>query len=132
LDLVCSPLGGGSGGQCNAGPVDKYCDGATYADGDGLLPCTSNSDCVAYGPGTGNCTLSENRRCFLDPITDAGYSAVSTNRLVGATCVPPTGASSANSALGLPGAAHIAMVTRPILACGDGVTQYVPGVGGCP
>lgn len=131
-DLVCSDVGGGTQGQCNAGPVESYCDGFTYADGDGLLPCTNNSDCAAYGPGTGNCTITENRRCFLDTISDAGFAGVSTNRLVGTTCMPPTGSGAANNALGLPGPAHVAMVTRPILHCSDGVSQYVPAVGGCP
>jgi len=131
-DLTCSPTSGGVEGRCNAGPVDSYCDGTTYADGHGLLSCADNSDCSAYGPGAGACTLAENRRCFLDPITEAGFGAVSTNRLVGVGCVPPTGSAFANGAIGLPGPARVAMVTRPIVTCSDGVTQYVPGVGGCP
>jgi hypothetical protein len=131
-DLVCNDAGGGTQGRCNAGPDDSYCDGFTYADGDGLLSCTNNAECAAWGPGSGNCTITENRRCFLDTISDAGFAGVSTNRLVGTTCMPPTGSSAANNALGLPGPARVALVTRPILKCSDGVTEYVPGVGGCP
>jgi len=131
-DFTCSPIPGTFEGQCNAGPVDTFCDGTTYAGGDGLLPCSTNSDCAAFGPGSGNCTLSENRRCFVEPIAEAGFGAVSTNRLVGVTCMPPSSSSAVNNGFGLPGPARVALVTRPILTCSDGVSQYVPGVGGCP
>jgi len=95
-DGVCSAQG-----LCSAGPTDTYCDGITHGDGQGFISCTTDLDCSALGAGT--CTLSQQRRCFPDPIVVQGDPDRQNPVRATAFCVPPTTSFAVNSTGGLPG-----------------------------
>jgi len=102
----CEDQGDGTG-RCDAdGPDDKYCAFFVRADGSGVIPCTSNTDCnalVCSGSSCGPCTLSERRRCFLPTIVAAGDADPTTPVFAAATCLGPTASDAVNAAVGLPG-----------------------------
>jgi hypothetical protein len=61
----------------------------------------TQADCTALGAG--NCSLSESRRCFANPIQVGGH-ADPFNPVRGAIfCIPPTTSFAVNSSAGLPG-----------------------------
>jgi hypothetical protein len=95
-DIQCS-----SAGECEAGPVDTYCDGQTHPDGRGYVTCVADADCAALGAGT--CTISENRRCFPDPITVEGHADPQNPASAAIFCIPPTTSAAVNASGGLPG-----------------------------
>jgi hypothetical protein len=136
-DFTCSPDPGDgpNEGTCLAGPVDNFCDGWLRSSGEGLINCGTNTDCDAYGPlcpdgDCGNCTLSKNRDCFLDPIVAEGVPA---KTIVGEGCIGPTGSGAVNSAIGWPGAYRVRQNLVADLLCSDGVTSYdPPGGSNCP
>jgi len=111
-DLVCTDIGSEHGACLGGGSlVDKYCDGILRVDGEGLATCLNNADCGALGPGFGNCTLSADRRCFLDPIVATGDADPNDPTLVGTACVPPTTNAATNTAYGLPGPLRLTAAT---------------------
>ncbi len=95
-DGVCS-----AAGLCNAGPTDKYCDGITHGDGSGFSTCTTDVDCAALSAGA--CTITQQRRCFPDPIVVQGDPDPINPVRATAFCIPPTTSVAVNSTGGLPG-----------------------------
>jgi len=133
-DGVCVDVGNFQG-QCNTGPVTRYCDGIVRADQTGLLSCLTNVDCSVeqLGFDAGSCTLSEIRRCFLDPIVAQGAANPIAPLGAAVFCTPPTSSGGINGASGLPGPSRVVYQTLLSLFCAsDPQAQYVPGVGGCP
>jgi hypothetical protein len=104
-------------GECGAGPVDKYCDGTTYADGSGYVTCLSDLDC-AFG-GNGACQISERRRCYTDPITVSGRSGVFGAKLGAISCIGVTTSAAINLASGLPGAVRLGLDVDLETSCAD-------------
>ncbi len=99
-------------GECVAGPISQTCGGAPE------IGCQNNSDCPA---GKGPC-VSDNQRCFLDPIVKTGTAGITTNTLVSAFCIPATSGTAINQTAGLPGPGTIAFPNAVTAAiCGDGV-----------
>lgn len=126
-DGVCSAQG-----LCEAGPVDKYCDGALHADGRGFVSCTTDIDCGALGAGT--CTVLDLRRCFPDPITVTG-SADIYNPVTGAIfCIPPTTNIAVNQTAGLPGPGTIQLDSDIDVRCQSdpNLVYQFPAGANCP
>lgn len=133
-DGQCNDVGGGEG-ACNTGPTDRFCDGVTRANGDGILGCGSNADCDAsvIGIDAGACTLERRRECFMDPIVASGVASPS--QPIGAAnfCIPPTSSAGINGAAGLPGPGRVTNQATSLTFCAeDPDFVYTPGVGGCP
>jgi hypothetical protein len=126
-DTICS-----AEGSCNAGPTDRFCDGAVTPEGEGYVPCTSDLDCSPQS--LGSCTLSKQRLCFADPIVVTGnpgtYGAVSGSLF----CIPPTTSGAVNNAGGLPGAGRLVLDFDSDVRCaGDpSVVWEIPGGSNCP
>lgn len=134
-DLTCSPGTESGEGTCLAGPVDTFCDGFVRSNGDGILPCSDDADCVAYGascPGgdCGVCSLGKNRECFLDPIEAQGEPGES---IVGIGCIRGTFNSAINHVVGWPGAYRVKQNLATEILCSDGVVPFIPpGGSNCP
>ncbi len=94
-------------GECGAGPVDKYCDGTTYADGSGYITCLSDADCEFTGNGA--CQISERRKCYTDPIVVSGRPGVFGAKLGAISCIGVTTSAAINLASGLPGAVRLGL-----------------------
>ena len=88
-------------GQCNAGPIDKYCDGITHRDGRGYIACTTQADCSALNAGA--CSILDKRRCFGDTITVNGDADIYNPVTGGIFCIPQTTNIAVNQTAGLPG-----------------------------
>ncbi len=131
---VCEESPPGSGeGVCTLGPADNLCDGVVRANGDGFLQCLSNGDCSAAGFNGGNCTLTKQRECFLDPITATGVQDPNKPVSVAAFCIPRTSSDGINSVAGLPGPARVVNQASSRIFCASNPSVlYEPGVGGCP
>jgi len=107
----------GNQAECSGGPNIAFCDGVFRANGKPFLTCLSDADCGAIdaacgdgSPGScGNCTISQARPCFLNPIVANGSPSISDPVLVSTFCIPPTGSSGVNGATGLPGPARVAI-----------------------
>jgi hypothetical protein len=118
-DAVCSPDPANPGmGICLAGPSVTNCDGAVKANGDGYIGCDTDFDCssldeVCPGGDCGNCTLTEDRSCFLDPIVLSGVPDPDNPLLATTFCVPPASSVSVNNASGLPGAGRVLLDSLP-------------------
>jgi hypothetical protein len=110
-DGVC-----GANGECPAGPVDKYCDGTTYADGTGYVTCFSDADCAITGAGA--CTLTERRKCYTDPITVDGRPGLFGAKIGGIGCIGVTSSLAINQASGLPGAVRVGLDIDLDTKCG--------------
>jgi hypothetical protein len=86
-------------GECAAGPFDGYCAIETYRG------CVVASDCPASGD---SCTFPA-RQCFTlngalgNDVSASGVTSPTTPTLAGLFCMPPTVASSFNTAFGFPG-----------------------------
>jgi hypothetical protein len=133
-DGVCNSVGGGEG-ECNTGPDDAFCDGITRPNGDGFIGCNSNADCDAGNIGIvgGNCTLSERRECFLNPITATGVMNANTPLGVAVFCIGKTSNSGINTVAGLPGPGRVINQASARTFCASNqAVQYTPGAGGCP
>ncbi len=135
-DGICVDVGGGKG-ECNTGPDDGFCDGVVRANGDPVLTCSSDGDCVETSTGVpggaGDCTIQKRRPCFLDPIVATGIA--DPNNPVGATifCIPPTSSGGINTVAGLPGPGRARNQGIATTFCRDNPEiRYEPGVGGCP
>lgn len=102
---ICTVDGSGEG-QCASGTVE-FCDGYVDEDGRGIVTCFFDSDCAAWGPEAGACTISQPRDCFDPTISATGAADPATPRTVAATCVPPTSNSAVNSVFGLPGPGRV-------------------------
>ncbi len=118
-DAVCSPDPANPGmGYCAAGPSVTNCDGALKANGDGYIGCSSDFDCdqlASECPGNdcGDCTLNEDRSCFLDPIALNGIPDSDNPMLATTFCIPPAASVSVNNASGLPGAGRVTLDSIP-------------------
>ncbi|HYB98576.1 MAG TPA: hypothetical protein VEC57_05515 [Candidatus Limnocylindrales bacterium] len=133
-DLLCEDVGGGEG-TCTNGPDDTFCAGLVRANGAGFITCNSNEDCdpVNIGVDAGDCTLVERRPCFLDTIVAQGAPHPVIPLGAGTFCAPATSAGGVNLAAGLPGPGRLELQTLVSLFCKNSpMTQYQPGVGGCP
>jgi len=150
-DQICNAVGGNEG-ECNTGPDDSFCDGIVHADGTGILhcdptprceddysPCTTNGDCnttfncvtdldcrpASIGVTAGDCTLTERRRCFLDPIAATGSASTTDPVAVTTYCTPGTGNPQANDIIGLPGPVRAAIQATSTFRCaGDPGSTY--------
>jgi hypothetical protein len=133
-DSTCTDSGDGSG-QCDAGPMERFCDAIVRANGEGFIACLGNADC---DPGTigleaGACTLSKLRGCFAPTILAQGTPDPEAPTIQSIFCIPPTSNGGINSVAGLPGPGRVLNQTISTSYCDAGRTQaYVPGVGGCP
>ncbi len=128
-DGACTDNGDGTG-FC-AADILSFCDGTVRANGTGLFACNVNSDCSAQSAG--DCTISQNRRCFPDPITTQGVADPEHPVLQSIFCVPPASVLSLNAAVGLPGPSRVVQQANTTVYCDSSLTQrYTPGVGGCP
>jgi hypothetical protein len=108
-DGICTDLGGGTDGICNAGPFDGRCDGVLTAEGNGFIACNTNFDCDegVIGIDAGLCTISQQRLCFLDPILATGIADTENPLLVSTYCQGPVGSTAINSTAGLPGPSRV-------------------------
>ncbi len=105
--IVGEPVGEG---VCVAGPIDQTCAGAHE------VGCQNNSDCPS---GKGPC-VTNNRRCFLDPIVRQGTPGTTTNAAAATFCIPATSGTAINQTAGLPGPGAIVFPnTVTIKRCGD-------------
>ncbi|HEY2774781.1 MAG TPA: DUF4215 domain-containing protein [Candidatus Binatia bacterium] len=132
-DTVCTDTGGGLG-VCENGPNSTYCDQVLKSNGNGILSCSTNDDCLpaVIGVDAGNCTLSQLANCFLDPIVGTGQASPSTPIGASTFCIPPTSNSGINLAAGLPGPGRVVNQATAKTFCASDITkQYQPGVGGC-
>jgi hypothetical protein len=133
-DGVCNDLGG-ERGVCANGPTDLYCDAITRADGRGFINCSSNLDCAesSIGVDGGNCSVSEQRACYLDPIVAIGVPHPAAPLGAAAFCTPPTSSTGVNNVTGLPGPTRWEQQSALTLFCARAPLQtYTPGTGGCP
>ncbi len=109
-DLACTPIGDGLG-ECQAGGIGDsadYCDGQLRASGKPYLTCLNNSDCSAIdgicdGGDCGDCTLTEIKGCFVDPIQVSGLPDQNDPLVVTAFCTVPTSSTAVNAGLKPPG-----------------------------
>lgn len=131
---ICSPVAGEPGeGKC-AGQFDRFCDGFLRPNGSGMIHCSNNGDCTGYtcpGGDCGDCTLDQERECFLNPITATGVPG---QTIVGTGCFGGTGNPSVDAALGIPGAFRVRQnIAFDNGLCADGVTPFIPpGGSNCP
>jgi hypothetical protein len=120
-DSICTPSANPAildRGTCeNVSDEDRYCDGAVFANGNGVIPCTSEADCdsqtimsanpddwICAGNDCGSCTLAKQRSCFLsDEISVQGTPDKVTPILAGTFCLPPSSNGGINAASGSPG-----------------------------
>lgn len=123
---VCSNVGGDEG-ECSTGPDDRYCDAFVRANGEGIFACASNSDCEFFVAGA--CTLTQRRRCFLDPVAAAGTASTSSPLLVAATCHAPSGNTTINLLYGFPGPARTTIDGDTVFRCAGSPGSTYPG---CP
>jgi hypothetical protein len=100
---------------CTAGPTDSYCDGITHGDGRGFITCTTDLDCSALSAGA--CTLTQQRRCFPDPIVVQGDADRYNPVRATAFCVPPTTSIAVNSTGGLPGPGTFELESSADIRC---------------
>ncbi len=114
-DGVCN-----ADGECSAGPIDKYCDGTTYADGSGYITCLTDADCAIQGHGA--CQISERRKCYTDPITVSWRPGVFGAKIGAISCIGVTTSAAINLASGLPGAVRLGLDTDLQATC-DGLNR---------
>jgi cysteine-rich repeat protein len=123
-DDICTDEGGGEG-TCASGPDFLYCDGLVKADGIGINSCLSNNDC---GGVLGNCTITDEADCFLDPIVATGVADPDFPVAGAVFCIPPTSNSGVNNAAGLPGPGRVTSQGAARTFCAsDNNTEYTPG-----
>jgi len=137
-DLICTDR------ECAAGASNDfvtYCDGYVRGDGQGILTCTSNADCITYDPicpngDCGTCTLSAIRPCFTsggpgEVISGSGVPGTDGAVLASNFCIPPSSSTSINAASGLPGPARIFMTLRYDNRCPNDDPWQFPGGSNC-
>ncbi len=103
----------GNLGLCLA-DFDMFCDGKVRANGEGFLFCGDNTDCAVLDSDCpegdcGNCTIIQNKKCFLDPIRTEGVPGTDYTVISGPFCIPPTSNNAVNLASGTPGPARVAL-----------------------
>jgi hypothetical protein len=132
-DLTCNDQGGEEG-ECNAGPNDTYCDDFLKGSGGGIITCGTNTDCsegsTGVPGGAGNCSLSEPRSCFLNPIDADGTPGSEGAVLVSTFCSAPTSSAAVNGAAGTPGPARLSLDFEFVGRCADG-SIWGPGGANC-
>lgn len=109
-DLVCTDIGNEEG-ECQGGvglDVNHFCSGELRANGEGYMTCLDNSDCafndpICSGGDCGDCTMTTNASCFLNPIVGAGAPGTGTQVVAATFCIPATTSSGVNGGGGLPG-----------------------------
>jgi len=136
-NTACIPVPGNpTEGVCDGdGPVDNYCAGLVKANGGGVITCSNNGDCDALDPecqggDCGDCTISEPRKCFLDPIVANGSPGTEGAVLVSDFCSAPTSSGSVNSAAGTPGPSRLSLDFEFFGKCADG-SPWGPGGANC-
>jgi hypothetical protein len=134
-DGVCTVDAGTAEGTCDAvGSAQNYCDGFTNSNGSGMITCSTNGDCGAVSAG--NCTLTEQRKCFGnsgDSIDVIGVFPGQNNAVMGGTfCFPPTANAGINGAGGSPGPGRARVAFDITAKCLDGVTDFRLGGANCP
>ena len=97
-------------GLCN--DLLTYCEGATFADGKGIIGCAVDADCDALDASCpnnncGDCLLVDQLSCFLNPIETNGIPDPVNPVLGGVFCLPPSSNGAVNSATGSPGPASV-------------------------
>ncbi len=130
----CIDLGDGLG-ECELGPIDRFCDAVVRADGDGFIPCLHDQDCgvSTIGIAAGGCTLSRKRACFSDRVSVEGAANAHEPIAASLFCAAPIGKASLDGIIGLPGLERRLTHYRASYRCaGDPMASYEPGVGGCP
>ena len=122
-DRVC-----GDDFVCHAGPVDRFCDGVTHANGDGVFSCSSDLDCAL--DGTGACTIEQPRICYPDPIEVGGHPGLFGADVGGLACIGVTTSAVINVASGLPGPVRVALNFDSDVGCGaDPSVPWDPPIG---
>jgi len=116
---------------CHGGPVDKYCDGKTHPNGDGLTSCSNDLDCSIGGNGT--CSIVQPRRCYADPIVAHGSPAPFGAEVGGLACIGLTTSAVINVASGLPGAVNVGLDfdATPTCVGNPDVVWQPPGGANC-
>lgn len=139
-NCVSDPLNPGMG-ACNAGPFDKYCNGALRADGGGIIPCSSDASCLTYnsicaGGDCGTCDPglpNAQRSCFLSTISSTGLAGIYNSQGESVFCSAQTASSSVNSAAGLPGPTRVKLDFDFNLYCSNHTTNFdLPSGANCP
>jgi hypothetical protein len=132
-DGLCVEQGEGEA-SCSMGPTDFACEEILRADGTGLVPCTSNGDCLLpfVSVDGGRCTLAKRRECFVDPVVALGAEDPEFPLVATTFCSGPTSNVGINRILGLPGPVRLLRQQRLTTFCAnDPALRYQPGVGGC-
>jgi hypothetical protein len=131
-DGTCDDQGGEEGECSGTGPTDTYCDGFLKGNGKGIVTCSTNADCDAgvVGVDAGDCTLTDDRPCFLNPIDADGTPGSEGAVLVSNFCSAPTASGAVNGAAGTPGPARLALDFEFVGRCSDG-SIWGPGGGNC-
>ncbi len=103
------PGGGPDDGVCSPVDTDTYCDGVLLSNGEPVLTCATDADCIAQNPicpGSfcGLCTINKSRECFLDPIAAIGSATGPYQAdLASIYCHPGTFSAAINATHGYPG-----------------------------
>jgi hypothetical protein len=134
-DGLCSATGENQG-RCETGPDIKYCDYAVTSDGEGVIPCLSDEDCIPpfiEVVGGNHCTMVQRLACFPDPIVTTGASDPGHPLTSAAFCMSAGTNVGKSEAFGLPGPVrlHRQLAMRSLCAA-DHDQSYEPGFGGCP
>jgi hypothetical protein len=114
-----------------------FCDGYLRESGGGIVPCTTDADCLGSdcGPGgCGNCTLQQNKPCFTSPITATGTPGIYSSEGVSTFCTAATSNDGVNGAGGLPGPGRVLLDFDFNVWCDAAHTTQMelPGGSNCP
>jgi hypothetical protein len=101
-------------------------------NGHGFLQCNTIADCAAIGAG--NCTISQKRKCFGDPIEINGSATMFTADESALFCIPPTNSAAVNNSSGLPGPGVVTLSPELTALCAsdETVAWEPPGGSNCP
>jgi hypothetical protein len=129
-DGTCTDAGGGEG-TCAAGPTDRLCDGIVRANGRGIIACQTNADCdpMNVGVDAGDCTLTEQRECFLPAIVSQGAADPAQPVAAGVACAPKSSNAAVNVVAGLPGPLRLRLETETVFRCAGNPAFTYPS---CP
>jgi hypothetical protein len=135
-DGICTCDDDGDGvcdsGTCQAGPTEMFCDGVVRQNGRGFLQCNTVADCAALAAG--NCSISQKRPCYPDPLEITGDGTPFGASLSSLFCVPPTTSAAVNNSAGLPSAGAVTLnMDMDALCASDASVVWEPPAGvNCP
>ena len=129
--VAWTQIGATADGEGPDGTTDRVGGGALRGNGEGFIAGNNNGDCTP-ALGGGNCSLTQNKRCFLDPITAQGQPGQDGAVLVSTFCAPPTTNTGVNQAGGAPGPGRLSIDWDFNGLCSDGVTPWELGGANCP